>query len=266
MAQNNPVGTHIVTDGAVGTRVFVGNTTPSYPTTGDLWIDNTAGSAPNQTFFSYTATGGETSVSVTYTVGTESVFLNGTKLLRGTDYVATSGTAITGLTALSAGDIVEVVWFTSFLVNGSLPLSTVTTAGDLIVGTGASTVSRLGIGTNGQLLQSNGTTATWATISTSPWTSSAISGATTAATRYQYFCDTTSAAFTLTLPSSPNQGDEIRVFDAKGSAATNNITVAPAGTTGYNYIQGSNQNFVVNVNYGSATLVFTGTTYGWKVA
>jgi len=160
MAQNNPVGTHIVTDGAVGTRVFVGNTTPSYPTTGDLWIDNTAGSAPNQTFFSYTATGGETSVSVTYTVGTESVFLNGTKLLRGTDYVATSGTAITGLTALSAGDIVEVVWFTSFLVNGSLPLSTVATKGDLIAATAASTVTNLSVGTNYQQIVPDSTQAT----------------------------------------------------------------------------------------------------------
>lgn len=46
---------------------------------------------------------------------------------------------------------------------GAIPKSTVTTAGDLIVGTGSASVGRLGIGTNGQLLQSNGTTATWVT-------------------------------------------------------------------------------------------------------
>jgi hypothetical protein len=84
--------------------------------------------------------------------------------------------------------------------------------------------------------------------------------------RYQYFVNTTSSALTLTLPSSPNVGDEIRVLDSTGSANTNNITVSPAGSTGYNYVEGSNQNFVVDVNYGSATLIFTGTTYGWKVA
>lgn len=152
MAQNNPVGTHVVTDGAVGTRVFVGNTTPSYPTTGDLWIDNSAGSAPNANFFSYTATGGETSVTVTYTPGTESVYVNGVKLLRGTDYIATSGTSITGLTALAASDVVEVVWFTSFLVNGSINLTTVTAKGDLIAATGNSTVTNVAVGGALQLL------------------------------------------------------------------------------------------------------------------
>ena len=152
MAQNNPVGTHVVTDGAVGTRVFVGNTTPSYPTTGDLWIDNSGGSAPNANFFSYTATGGETSVTVTYTVGTESVYLNGAKLLRGTDYIATSGTSITGLTALAASDIVEVVWFTSFLVNGSIAAATVTAKGDLIVATASGAVTNQAVGGALQLL------------------------------------------------------------------------------------------------------------------
>jgi len=44
-----------------------------------------------------------------------------------------------------------------------IPLATVTTAGDLILGTGNATVGRLAIGSNGQALVSNGTTATWAT-------------------------------------------------------------------------------------------------------
>ena len=44
-----------------------------------------------------------------------------------------------------------------------IALSTVTTAGDLIVGTGNATVGRLGIGTNGQALLSNGTAAVWGT-------------------------------------------------------------------------------------------------------
>lgn len=43
--------------------------------------------------------------------------------------------------------------------------STVTATGDLIVGNGNASVTRLGIGTNGQVLQSNGTTATWVTPS-----------------------------------------------------------------------------------------------------
>ena len=47
--------------------------------------------------------------------------------------------------------------------SGFVPITTVTTAGDLIIGTGSSTVSRLGIGSSGTALVSNGTTATWTT-------------------------------------------------------------------------------------------------------
>jgi hypothetical protein len=40
-------------------------------------------------------------------------------------------------------------------------LSPITTTGDLILGTGVNTASRLAIGANGYLLTSNGTTASW---------------------------------------------------------------------------------------------------------
>lgn len=145
-----------------------------------------------------------------------------------------------------------------------VPLSTVTAKGDVIAATASGAVTNLAVGTNGQVLtaQSGQTSGLqWATISTAPWTSSAIAANTTLVTRTQYFV-TTSSAWTLTLPASPTQGDEIRIFDASGSAATNNITVGPNGLN----LHGSVQNFVVNVAYGSATLIYTGSTYGWKVA
>lgn len=145
-----------------------------------------------------------------------------------------------------------------------VPLSTVTAKGDLIAATATGTVTNLAVGTNGQVLTAaSGQTSglQWTTLSTAPWTSSAIAANTTLVTRTQYFV-TTSSAWTLTLPASPTQGDEIRIFDASGSAATNNITVGPNGLN----LHGSVQNFVMNVAYGSATLVYTGSTYGWKVA
>jgi hypothetical protein len=178
MAQNNPVGTHIVTDGAVGSRVYVGNTTPAYPVTGDLWIDNSSGSVPTLNLTTFTASGGETSVTATYTVGTEAVFLNGAKLIGGgVDYTASNGSSITGLTALVAGDVVQVQSFQSSTVSGTVPLSTVTTAGDLIVGSGSSTVTRLGIGASGTLLTSNGSTATWAAAPATGFTGFFLMGA-----------------------------------------------------------------------------------------
>jgi hypothetical protein len=65
--------------------------------------------------FVYTASGGETSVTtaddgraVAYTVGQVDVYLNGAKLINGSDFTATTGTSITGLAALTASDVVEV--------------------------------------------------------------------------------------------------------------------------------------------------------------
>jgi len=165
MAQNNAPGTHVYTDDQVGRRVFVGNTAPTGPVVGDIWIDNTTGSSPNFTSTTYNATGGETSVTAAYTVNFDIVYLNGVKLVRGVDYVATNGTSITSLSpALTSGDVVEVMSFTSSAVNGSIPASTVTAAGDLIVGTGNGAVSRLGIGSSGTVLVSNGTTASWSSV------------------------------------------------------------------------------------------------------
>jgi hypothetical protein len=42
-------------------------------------------------------------------------------------------------------------------------LSPITSTGDLIIGNGSNSATRLGIGANGYVLTSNGTTATWAT-------------------------------------------------------------------------------------------------------
>lgn len=42
--------------------------------------------------------------------------------------------------------------------------SAVTATGDLLIGSGVGTVTRLGIGTTGQVLTSNGTTAAWSSL------------------------------------------------------------------------------------------------------
>ena len=89
---------------------------------------------------SFTASGGETSVNVTYTPGQLSVYLNGVKLVGGgDDYTSTNGTSITGLSpALSSGDIVEFIALDTFTAADMVPASTggtftgnVTHSGDL---------------------------------------------------------------------------------------------------------------------------------------
>lgn len=75
----------------------------------------------------------------------------------------------------------------------------------------------------------------------------------------RYFVDTT-AARTLTLPASPAVGNEIQVFDATGSAGTNNITI----NSNSGKINGSVQDLILDANGAVATLTYTGSTYGWR--
>ena len=124
-----------------------------------------------------TASGGETSLSgnddnsqsLSYTVGQELVFINGTLLKRGSDYTATNGTSITGLTALAANDVATVWTVNAFSVTGAIANTIVDAKGDLLVGTGADTPGRLAVGTDGQVLTAASTTGTglaWTTLAT----------------------------------------------------------------------------------------------------
>jgi hypothetical protein len=124
--------------------------------------------------YRYTAAGGETSESgpddngltLSYIPGKEQVYLNGILLLRTTDYNATNGTSITGLAALAAGDVLEIITFTAFELANVLSPTLFDAKGDLLAGTGADTVGKLSVGTNGQYLQADSSTATGLTWST----------------------------------------------------------------------------------------------------
>jgi hypothetical protein len=95
-------------------------TAPSSPATGDIWIESDVDvpSVDSAQFLRWrkTMTGGETSLSgnddsslpLRYTPGYEQLFINGVLQVRGGDYTATTGTTVTGLTALVANDVVEI--------------------------------------------------------------------------------------------------------------------------------------------------------------
>jgi hypothetical protein len=118
--------------------------------------------------YRYTASGGETSESgpddngltLSYIVGKEQVYLNGVLLVRSTDYVATNGTSIASLAALTAGDILEIITFTPFEVANVISPTVIDAKGDLIAGTSADTIGKLTVGSNGQYLSADSATAT----------------------------------------------------------------------------------------------------------
>jgi hypothetical protein len=76
-----------------------------------------------------------------------------------------------------------------------------------------------------------------------------------------YFCNTTSSAFTVTLPATPSAGNVIAISDYAATFATNNITINPNG----NKIAGSTLNKLLNTNGIAVTLVYVDSTEGWIV-
>jgi hypothetical protein len=77
---------------------------------------------------------------------------------------------------------------------------------------------------------------------------------------YFLACDSSTGAFTITLPASPVQGDTYIVKDATGFALTKNITVDGNG----NNIDGSATD-VLATNYAGRTYTFV-TSLGWSVS
>ena len=118
-----PVGTSAQQAGSQGAIRY--NTTDSSfeGYNGSVWGAIGGGSSATRT--TYTATGGETSVNIAYTVGQLSVYLNGVKLLEGinNDFIASNGTSITGLTALAATDHIDFVALGTFTVADTVSAS-----------------------------------------------------------------------------------------------------------------------------------------------
>jgi hypothetical protein len=76
--------------------------------------------------------------------------------------------------------------------------------------------------------------------------------------RYIMINKTSGAATAVTLAASPATGRIVSIKDAKGDAATNNITVTAAAGN----IDGS-ASIVLNTNYAAVDLIYNGTQ--WNV-
>jgi hypothetical protein len=107
-----------------------------------------------------------------------------------------------------------------------------------------------GVGTTGIVSAPFGGTVVWQSVQTANFTAVVGNG---------YPVNTTSSAITVTLPASPTAGQKVSLLDYAGTAATNNITIAPNG----NKIQGSTSNVSITTNRQSVNLVYVDSTQGW---
>ena len=136
-------------------------------------------------------------------------------------------------TGFTAGNLTEDIVYT-------LPLADAGTSGDALTSNASGVLS--------WTTMSGGTS--WQAVDTTGFTAVAGEG---------YFCNTTSAAFTATLPAG-SIGDECTFVDYAGTFDTNNLTV---GRNGSDKINGSAADLTVAVERAAFTLVFTDSTQGW---
>jgi len=87
------------------------------------------------------------------------------------------------------------------------------------------------------------------------------SSAYTANTLEGIIADTSSAGWTLQLPSAPSVGNSVSIIDAQGTFATNPLTVDTQGEN----IQEVAGPLICDINNLNIELVYTGPTDGWKV-
>ena len=137
------------------------------------------------------------------------------------------------------------------------------TRASIIVGDASGDPSALAKGTSEQVLRVNtaGTDLEYAdAVGGAAW--ALKTGAYTAVAGDGVMVDTSSSAITITLPISsgpPALGDFVRILDATGNAATNNITVARNG----NNIQGAAADLTIATNRAAIGLVYVNATQGW---
>lgn len=145
-------------------------------------------------------------------------------------------------------------------------LSPITTAGDLIIGNGANSATRLPIGANSYILTSNGTTATWAAA---PPSGASISNDTsTASNLYPLFSNATTGAPTTIYTSNakllykPSTGElQASELVASNGLVVNSTTVSAS----YTIASGTNAMSVGPITVASGQSVTVSSGQRWVV-
>lgn len=176
-----------------------------------------AGGSAALDFQTYTASASQTTFSVSYTAPFVNVYVNGVRL-SSADYTATSGSNVILSIACAAGDVVNLVGFTSLTIGYGLPTQT---------------------GNSGKYLTTDGTNVSWATVAGGGTTTNAL----TIGTGLSGTSFNGSSAVTIAIDST--------VATLTGTQTLTNKTISGSSNTLSNIGNGSLTNSSITVN-GSA--------------
>lgn len=144
--------------------------------------------------------------------------------------------------------------------NTTLAASTEMVQAALLASSGVTAVLPAQSGNSGKVLGTNGTTASWVADGATPtWTTKTANY--TAVNGDALMCNTTSSAFTITLPASPAANDTVRIADYAGTFATYNLTVGRNALK----IMGLSEDMTISTNNTSITLTYIDATQGWRI-
>lgn len=245
--------------------------------------------------FNYTATAGQTTftgadatgTTLSYSSGMIMAHLNGFLLKETVDYTANNGTSLILNTAADSGNELTITSFSGGKVypGGINTFSFVADSGQTAF-TGADangttleySAGNTQVFLNGILLDdadytaTDGSTITLASaadsadylniasyhmLQSSVWNTTSTN--INASAGDKLFVDVSSGIVTVTLPSAPSMGDEVRIIDGEGNAATNNITVARNGSK----IQAGDSDFIIDFDRAGVGFVYYNANNGW---
>ena len=188
--------------------------------------------------------GGGTSGAVTINLADASTSVKGAASFSSDDFAASSGAITIKADAITLAQ----------MAGG--------TDGNLITYDASGNPAYVATGSSGQVLTSAGAGAVPTFAALAPggeaWEAVKTSGF-SAASGGGYFCNTTSGAFTATLPSSPSLGDFITFIDYAGTFDSNALTIGRNGKK----IQGAEADLTVSIERAGLTCVFVDDTQGW---